>query len=110
MGAAIAAFYDYVGSDTGAFRLVFESDLTNEPAVRQHVERVTTECAELIAEVIGDDTGLPDAGLAAARGVSRGNGAGQRPVLACRSRAASTATRPPRSSRGWPGAASAATH
>ena len=59
VGAAIAAFYDYVGSDTGAFRLVFESDLTNEPSVRQHVDRVTTECAELIAEVIGDDTGLP---------------------------------------------------
>ena len=59
VGAAIAAFFDYVGSETGAFRLVFESDLTNEPAVRQHVERVTTECAELIAEVIGDDTGLP---------------------------------------------------
>ena len=27
--------------------------------MRQHVDRVTTECAELIAEVIGDDTGLP---------------------------------------------------
>ena len=59
VGAAIAAFYDYVGSETGAFRLVFESDLTNEPSVRQHVDRVTSECAELIAEVIGDDTGLP---------------------------------------------------
>ncbi len=59
VGAAIAAFYDYVDNRSGAFRLVFESDLTNEPAVRQHVERVTTECAELIAEVIGDDTGLP---------------------------------------------------
>ena len=43
----------------GAFRLVFESDLTNEPAVREHVERVTTECAAMIADVIHDDTGLP---------------------------------------------------
>lgn len=60
VGAAIAAFYDYVGKDTGAFRLVFESDLTNEPAVRLHIERVTSECAELIAAVIHDDTGLPD--------------------------------------------------
>ncbi len=60
VGAAIAAFYEYVDSKTGAFRLVFESDLTNEPAVRQHVDRVTAECAELIAEVIGDDTGLPE--------------------------------------------------
>ena len=39
------AFYDYVASDTGAFRLVFESDLTNEPAVRERVDRVTTETA-----------------------------------------------------------------
>ena len=61
VAAAIAAFYDYVASDTGAFRLVFESDLTNEPAVREHVDRVTTECAALIADVIHDDTGLPAA-------------------------------------------------
>jgi AcrR family transcriptional regulator len=57
--AAIEAFFDYVDEETGAFRLVFESDLTNAPAVRGHVERVTTECAEMIAEVIHDDTGLP---------------------------------------------------
>ena len=61
VGAAIAAFYDYVGSETGAFRLVFESDLTNEPAVRGHVDRVTTECADMIAAVIEDDTSLPPA-------------------------------------------------
>ena len=41
--AAMAAFFDYVASDTGAFRLVFESDLTNEPAVREQVDRVTSE-------------------------------------------------------------------
>lgn len=58
--AAIAAFYAYVGHDTGAFRLVFESDLTNEPAVRGHVDRVTTECADMIAAVIAEDTELPD--------------------------------------------------
>ena len=58
--AATAAFYDYVAADSGAFRLVFESDLTNEPAVRDHVDRVTTECADMIAEVIREDTGLPD--------------------------------------------------
>ena len=59
--ATMAAFYEYVAGDTGAFRLVFESDLTNEPAVRQQVDRVTVECAEMIAEVIHEDTGLPDA-------------------------------------------------
>jgi AcrR family transcriptional regulator len=59
VAAAIDAFYGYVGHDTGAFRLVFESDLTNEPAVRGHVDRVTNECAAMIAAVIQDDTGLP---------------------------------------------------
>ncbi len=57
--ATMHAFYSYVASAEGAFRLVFESDLTNEPAVRARVDRVTTECARLIAHVIADDTGLP---------------------------------------------------
>lgn len=59
VAAAIAAFYDYVGHDTGSFRLVFESDLTNEPGVRSRVERVTTDSASSIAVVIQQDTGLP---------------------------------------------------
>ena len=58
--ATMHVFYDYVANAHGAFRLVFESDLTNEPAVRERVDRVTTECASLIAHVIHDDTGLPD--------------------------------------------------
>ena len=28
--------------------------------MREHVDRVTTECAAMIAEVIHEDTGLPD--------------------------------------------------
>ncbi|GGD28082.1 TetR family transcriptional regulator [Nocardioides daphniae] len=59
VAAAIAAFYDYVANESGAFRLVFESDLTNEPAVRERVDRVTDDCAAAIAEVIQQDTGLP---------------------------------------------------
>jgi AcrR family transcriptional regulator len=59
VGATMHVFYDYVANAHGAFRLVFESDLTNEPAVRERVERVTTETASLIGEVIADDTGLP---------------------------------------------------
>lgn len=57
---AMNAFFTYVAAETGAFRLVFESDLTNEPAVRDRVERVTTRCADMIAVVIAEDTGLPD--------------------------------------------------
>ncbi len=58
VAAAIQAFYDYVASDTRAFRLVFESDLTSEPAVRERVDRVTTDCSAMVADVIGEDTGL----------------------------------------------------
>jgi AcrR family transcriptional regulator len=58
--ATMAVFFDYVASDTGAFKLVFESDLTNEPAVREHVERVTSETAALVARLVREDTGLPD--------------------------------------------------
>src|SRR6476469_7806396 len=57
--ANMHVFYDYVSSAQGAFRLVFESDLTNEKAVGERVDRVTRECAEAIAEVIHEDTGLP---------------------------------------------------
>jgi len=59
VAAAMAAFYSYVADERGAFRLVFESDLTSETSVRDRVERVTSECAAMIADVIHDDTGLP---------------------------------------------------
>jgi len=59
VAATVDAFYTYVAHDAGAFRLVFESDLTNEPAVREQVDRVTADCATMIASVIADDTGLP---------------------------------------------------
>jgi AcrR family transcriptional regulator len=52
------AFYAYVADAGGAFRLVFESDLRSEPAVRERVDKVTAACADAIAEVISDDTGL----------------------------------------------------
>jgi AcrR family transcriptional regulator len=60
VAATMKVFYSYVASEEGAFRLVFESDLTSEPDVRERVDRVTTECASMIADVIRTDTGLPD--------------------------------------------------
>jgi AcrR family transcriptional regulator len=60
VNATVQVFYDYVASAQGAFRLVFESDLTNERPVRERVDRVTRDCAEAIAEVIHEDTGLSD--------------------------------------------------
>jgi AcrR family transcriptional regulator len=56
--ATMDAYFAYVEDEGGAFRLVFESDLTNEPAVRERVDKVTHECAEAIRDVIAEDTGL----------------------------------------------------
>ena len=109
VAAAMEAFYEYVAGDDGAFRLVFESDLTNEPAVREQVDRVTTECAAMIADVIHDDTGLPDEAVPAAGGVPGGNGPGQRAVLADGRRPASASPTRPRWCPASPGGASGAT-
>jgi AcrR family transcriptional regulator len=57
--ATIAAYFEFVDRDGAPFRLVFESDLTSEPAVRERVDRVQMLCAEAIAEVIAEDTALP---------------------------------------------------
>ena len=43
VAATMQVFYDYVANAHGAFRLVFESDLNNEPAVRERVDRVTRD-------------------------------------------------------------------
>ncbi|WP_019875719.1 TetR/AcrR family transcriptional regulator [Sporichthya polymorpha] len=59
--ATVAAYYEFVEDKTGAFRLVFESDLIGEPEVRDRLEAVERQCAEIAAEVIASDTGLPDA-------------------------------------------------
>jgi len=58
--ATFRAFFDYVGGAGGAFRLVFESDLSNEPAVRARLERAISECAEMVAEFIREDAGVSD--------------------------------------------------
>src|SRR3954466_13516658 len=39
VAATMHVFYDYVASAQGAFRLVFESDLTNDQAVRERGDR-----------------------------------------------------------------------
>lgn len=58
VGAAIEAFFAYVEREDAGFRLVFESDLTNEPAVAQKVTRMTTETAAVVAQVVREDTDL----------------------------------------------------
>ena len=58
VAATMDAYFSFVEHESGAFRLVFESDLTNEAAVRDRVRRAELDCAELISEVIAEDTGL----------------------------------------------------
>jgi AcrR family transcriptional regulator len=59
VAATMDAYFAYVEDEGGAFRLVFESDLTNEPAVRDRVDKVSLDCAEAVSEVISEDTDLP---------------------------------------------------
>ncbi|MFF7246449.1 TetR/AcrR family transcriptional regulator [Embleya sp. NPDC008237] len=58
VAATVDAYFAFVDDDGGAFRLVFESDLTNESAVRERVERVSEMCAEAVSKIIAEDTGL----------------------------------------------------
>jgi AcrR family transcriptional regulator len=59
VAAAMEAFYAFIDSESESFRLVFESDFTNDPEVRELLERMQRGCAEAIAGVIEEDTGLP---------------------------------------------------
>jgi AcrR family transcriptional regulator len=59
--ATFGAFFDFVAGEGESFRLVFESDLSNEPAVRARLERILQACAEMISEIIREDAGISDA-------------------------------------------------
>ena len=59
--ATVQAYFDFVDDPGGAFRLIFESDLTNETAVRERVDRTNDACATLVSKVIAEDTGLTEA-------------------------------------------------
>ncbi len=56
----MAAYFNFVDGSgehsDGAYRLVFESDLRSEPAVRDLVENALSRCVDAIAETIAKDT------------------------------------------------------
>ncbi len=56
--AAMQAYFDFVDGNGEAYRLVFESDLRNDPAVRERVDRVEQGCIAAITETITADTGV----------------------------------------------------
>ena len=55
---AVGAYFDFVDGDGEAFRLVFESDLRNQPSVQDIVERMYTACVQAIAQAVVADAGL----------------------------------------------------
>jgi AcrR family transcriptional regulator len=58
VSGAVRAYFDFVHHESGAFRLVFETDLRNEAAVRERVDRVETGCIAAITDAIISDTGV----------------------------------------------------
>jgi AcrR family transcriptional regulator len=55
----LSAYFEFVDRDDedGAFRLIFETDLGNEPAVRHRVEAVTQKTMQAVADTVAGDTG-----------------------------------------------------
>ncbi|HXL95919.1 MAG TPA: TetR/AcrR family transcriptional regulator [Streptosporangiaceae bacterium] len=60
VGATFGAYFEFIGGQAETYRLVFESDLSNEPAVRARLDRMQQECAELVSEVVREDAGISD--------------------------------------------------
>jgi AcrR family transcriptional regulator len=56
--ATMTAYFAFVDDPAETYRLLFESDLTNESAVRERLDRLNTACADEIAKIIAEDTGL----------------------------------------------------
>ena len=61
--AVLNAFFEFVGrargeDGGGAFRLIFETDLGNEPAVKARVDGVLSATAQAVARTVAADTGL----------------------------------------------------
>ncbi len=58
VNATIGAYFAFVADPDSTFRLVFESDLTGEPAVRDRVDAVMHACTVAVTDVIAEDTEL----------------------------------------------------
>nr|WP_211658216.1 TetR/AcrR family transcriptional regulator [Phytoactinopolyspora halophila] len=56
--ATVNAYFEFVDDQSGFYRLLFESDLANDPAVRERLDRLTDVCSAEISAIIAEDTGL----------------------------------------------------
>jgi AcrR family transcriptional regulator len=59
VAGAMGAFFDFIDRENESFRLIFESDLTNDPDVRSRVEAANEQCGRMVAELIHEETGRP---------------------------------------------------
>ncbi|MFF1881111.1 TetR/AcrR family transcriptional regulator [Pseudarthrobacter sp. NPDC058196] len=57
--AVMRAYFHFIANDDQAHRLVFESDLINDPDVSSRLETFNRTFADAIARVIAEDTKLP---------------------------------------------------
>ncbi|WP_277454660.1 TetR/AcrR family transcriptional regulator [Janibacter sp. DB-40] len=57
--ATVRAFFAFVADEGGAFRLIYESDLTNDPKVRHRLDALEAQLGDAIAQRIMQDTTLP---------------------------------------------------
>lgn len=58
--ASVSAYFAFVNDDSKSFRLIFESDLYNEAAVRQRLQEADEACAMELMKVITQDTGTSE--------------------------------------------------
>ncbi len=58
--AVMRAYFHFIASDDQAHRLVFESDLINDPDVSARLETFNKTFADAVARVIAEDTKLPE--------------------------------------------------
>lgn len=59
VGASMTAFFEFIDRESASFRLIFESDLNNDPAVRERIRRVNLDCAQAIAETFVKAVPMP---------------------------------------------------
>ncbi|HEU0041650.1 MAG TPA: TetR/AcrR family transcriptional regulator [Jiangellaceae bacterium] len=56
--ATVDAYFAFVDDRSGFYRLLFESDLTNQLEVKERLDHLTEMCAQQISTIIAEDTGL----------------------------------------------------
>ena len=58
--ATVDAYFNFIEEEGEAYRLLFESDMNVEPAVRDRLSRMTYDCAAAVSAIIAADTGIPE--------------------------------------------------